>query len=164
MSEIAAETVDEWPPALADLYDTERLELVRTAYLICGFRAGAEDAVHDAVVRVARRWSAVTNGRSYLYTAVVNAARDVARRQRRFRPLTHFRPVDASDVADLSVESVRLRDALARLNERQRTAIVLRHYADWNDAEIAALLGAQEATVRSLIHRGIARIRQELER
>ena len=45
-----------------------------------------------------------------------------------------------------------------------RTAIVLRYFADWNDDEIAQQLGARLPTVRSLIHRGVARMREEMER
>jgi RNA polymerase sigma factor (sigma-70 family) len=164
MADTAADAATTWPPALAEIYEAERIELVRTAYLIAGSRAVAEDAVHDALVRVARKWSTVDNGRSYLFTAVVNAARDAARRQRRLRPLSHLRSSNASDVAELSIESLRLHDALMRLNERQRSAIVLRHFADWDDVEIGALLGVQESTVRSLVQRGVARVRLEMER
>ena len=158
-AETAGET--QWPPGLVELYRAERLHLVRTAYLICGSRPIAEDAVHDALIRVAARWDTLERGRAYLYVAVVNAARDAARKRR--RSFVHTEPDAAHDVEALSIESIALRDALMRLPVRQRTAIVLRHFAGWTDDEIAEQLGARPATVRSWLHRGIERLRREME-
>jgi RNA polymerase sigma factor (sigma-70 family) len=153
-----------WPDGLVELYRAERTKLVRTAFLICGSVAAAEDAVHDALPRVARRWDVLENGRAYLYVSVVNAARDAARRSRRSTELSDSDARWTSDPAQLSDESMALHLALAKLPDRQRTAIVLRYFADWDDAEIAKQLGARLATIRSLVHRGVARMREEMER
>jgi RNA polymerase sigma factor (sigma-70 family) len=51
---------------------------------------------------------------------------------------------------------------LRRLPDRQRQALVLRFYEDLPDAEIARLLGCRPATVRSLVHRGLAAVREVL--
>ncbi|HET9729754.1 MAG TPA: sigma-70 family RNA polymerase sigma factor [Acidimicrobiia bacterium] len=151
-----------WPPGLVELYRAERTSLVRTAFLICGSVAAAEDAVHDALPRVAGRWTEVANGRGYLYTAVVNAARDANRRARRYSELKESAGAHPDPVA-ISEESMALHRALSKLPERQRTAVVLRHFADWTDDEIAEQLHARPATVRSLVHRGIERLRREME-
>ncbi len=52
-------------------------------------------------------------------------------------------------------------EALRRLPDRQRAAIVLRFYEDLPEAEIARVLGCRPGTVKSLIHRGLARVRKE---
>jgi RNA polymerase sigma factor (sigma-70 family) len=52
---------------------------------------------------------------------------------------------------------------LAELPDRMRAAIVLRFYEDLPDAQIAELLDCAPATVRSLIHRGLARLRKVVE-
>ena len=163
LSGMAVASGPRWPDGLVELYRAERTKLVRAAFLICGSVAAAEDAVHDALPRVATRWDSVENGRAYLYTAVVNAARDAARRSRRSVSFGETGPV-SDDPAQLSEESMHLQRTLAKLPERQRTAIVLRYFADWNDDEIAQQLGARLPTVRSLIHRGVARMREEMER
>ena len=154
-----------WPPALVELYSVERTKLVRTAYLVCGTVAGAEDVVHDAVARVAARWDQVDNGRGYLYTAVVNAARDAVRREKRTVRFGAGRreTAVADDSVGLSPRSARLHDALARVPEGHRTAIVLRFFAGWDDDEIAERLGIRPATVRSWVHRGVTRLRKELK-
>jgi RNA polymerase sigma factor (sigma-70 family) len=154
-----------WPDALVALYSAERTALVRAAFLICGSLTAAEDAVHDATMRVASRWTRVDNGRSYLYVAVVNAARDSARRdQRALRLSSDRRAIAGDDLAALSAESMALRAALVRLPVNQRAAIVLRYYLDWDDEEIAQHFGVRPATVRSWVHRGVERMRRDWKR
>ena len=161
---MAATAGDVWPAGLVDLYAAERTQLVRAAFLVCGSVASAEDAVHDALAKIAERWDRVDRARSYLYVAVVNAARDIARRDdRSARLLTRRASSDGGDdLARLSAESVALHAALARLPVNHRVAIVLRYFLDWDDAEIAAQCGVRTATVRSWVHRGITKLRKEL--
>jgi RNA polymerase sigma factor (sigma-70 family) len=156
----------DWPPDLVALYSAEHLGLVRAAFLICGSVAAAEDAVHDALTRVLARWDGVDNGRSYLYVAAVNAARDSSRREERSRRLFASRKlVEAgADFAGGSAESMALQGALARLPVNQRAAIVLRYFLDWDDDEIAQHFDVRPTTVRSWVHRGIGRLRKDLHR
>ena len=163
---VSAREARPWPDDLVALYAAEHLGLVRAAYLICGSVAAAEDAVHEAVTRVVGRWEGVENGRSYLYVAAVNAARDAARRDQRSRRLfaTHRAADDHADFAGLSAESMQLRGALTRLPVNQRAAIVLRYFLDWDDDEIAQHYGVRPATVRSWVHRGIGRLRKDWDR
>ncbi|MGH9165630.1 MAG: sigma-70 family RNA polymerase sigma factor, partial [Acidimicrobiales bacterium] len=74
---------------------------------------------------------------------------------------SHHRPTP-SPPATLVAEE--LWDALGHLTERQRAAIVLRFYEDMPDADIARALGCRPATVRTAVHRGLAALRQEVER
>jgi len=160
---VAAPRGPEWPEALVALYSAERTGLVRAAFLICGSTAASEDAVHDAVARVAARWAQVDDGRSYLYAAVVNAARDGARRESRAaRLFAGRREPDANDeIAVLSAESAALHAALMRLPVNHRAAIVLRYLLDWDDDEIALRYDVRTVTVRSWVHRGITRMQRD---
>jgi RNA polymerase sigma factor (sigma-70 family) len=150
-----------WPDALVALYAAERTELVRAAFLIAGSVAAAEDAVHDAITRVAARWNRVDHGRAYLYVAVANAARDAARREARTDRLYTHRDARQDDVEKITAESAALRSALMRLPVNHRAALVARFYLDWDDDEIATRYGVRPATVRSWIHRGIARLQRD---
>jgi RNA polymerase sigma factor (sigma-70 family) len=53
--------------------------------------------------------------------------------------------------------------ALQKLTSRQREAIVLRYYADFSEAEVAAVMGISCGAVKSHTARGIAALRAELE-
>jgi RNA polymerase sigma factor (sigma-70 family) len=55
---------------------------------------------------------------------------------------------------------VDFRDVLLELPLRQRTAIVLRYFCDMDDAAIAEVLGCRPTTVRTHVHRGLARLRE----
>jgi RNA polymerase sigma factor (sigma-70 family) len=154
-----------WPQDLVAVYVGERAQLVRAAFLICGSVTSAEDAVQDAVAHVAKRWALVENGRSYLYVASVNAARDIVRREQRSNRFTARQELrEDPDIAGLSVESLALHVALRRVPANHRAALVLRFFLDWDDDEIAQHFGVRPSTVRSWMHRGIARLRKELDR
>ncbi len=147
-----------WPPALLTLYQSDRLRYVRLAYLITGRVDVAQEVVQDAFLAVAQKWPSIEHPRAYLRTAVANKARDHLRRAQLDRERTQPTPEFVFDAPD------ELWDALERLGDRHRLAIVLRFYEDLPDDQIADIIGCRPATVRSLIHRGIAALRQEVTR
>lgn len=147
------------PVSVGELFEREYAGLVRLAYLLVDTDEAAEDCVQDAFVRVHRRWKHIDDPRAYLRTTVVNACRDHLRRQRVRRA---FRP-DPVQWETLPEPDDEFGGLLHRLSERRRIAIVLRFYADLSDEQIAAHLDCRMATVRSLIHRGLAQLRKELE-
>ena len=59
---------------------------------------------------------------------------------------------------DLATHEV-MRSALLALSERQRCAIVLRYYEDLPDAQIADMMHCRQATVRSLVARGLSALK-----
>lgn len=146
-----------WEEPLVELYRDRYEPMVRLAYLLTGDRAVAEEVVQDAFVNVHRAWDRATNPPAYLRVAVVNGVRSWGRR-RNLELVRRPAPPDPSVlVAD------EMWDALQTLPHRQRAAIVLRFYEDLPDARIAELLGCREATVRTAIHRGLAKLRKEIE-
>ena len=141
------------------LFRVERDGMVRLAVLLVGSRAAAEEIVQDSFSVVLQRWDTLDKPGAYLRTVVVNGCRMALRRrdtERRHRDLDAPLPVESP------TELVELHEALAGLPERQRVVVVLRYFADRSDAEIAETLGCRPATVRSLAHRGLGRLRKEL--
>jgi RNA polymerase sigma-70 factor (sigma-E family) len=141
------------------LYAEAYRPMVRLALLLTGSPAQVEELVQDAFVRVYRQWHRVESPRAYLRQAVVNAC--WSHRRRRARELRHG-PGAAARAATVDPEANLMRDALSRLSDRQRKAVVLRYYEDLSEAEIAAVLGCRPGTVKSLLSRGLARLRREL--
>jgi RNA polymerase sigma factor (sigma-70 family) len=147
-----------WPDELVALYQEQYVGYVQLAYLLVGSAALADEIVQDAFVVARSRWADIrTSPGGYVRQVVVNGARG---RLRRLRTEDAYRldppPPDAT--ADL----IDLRDALRRLPLPQRTAIVLRYWAQVPDEETAAVLHCRVGTVRSHLSRGIARLRKEL--
>ena len=72
-------------------------------------------------------------------------------------------PVPAgTDRLELDEDVARLRSSLARLPERQREVVVLRHYEDLSFAEIATILGIREDAARANHYQGLKRLRRDL--
>lgn len=133
--------------------------MLRLAVLLVGSAQQAEEVVQDAFEAVGQRWGSLDRPGGYLRTCVVNGSRAVLRRrelERRHAVAQAAPPVEAPE------RLIELRDALDRLGERQRIVIVLRYFVDVPDDEIAAALGCRPATVRSLAHRALAVLREEL--
>ena len=147
-----------WHPGLLAVYRSDYVGLVRLAVLVGADRSVAEELVQDAIVAVHRTWEGVRDPLPYLRRAVVNRTRSWGRRQ----TLERDRRPRPADPASLGADE--LWDALSRLPERQREAIVCRFYLDLPDADIAEVLDCRVPTVRTAIHRGLAKLRQEVPR
>jgi RNA polymerase sigma-70 factor (sigma-E family) len=149
-----------------ELYRLHARDARRLAYLLTGSREAADDLTQDAFIRAYGRLAHLRGEDAfapYLRRTVVNLARMQFRRravERRYL-LRHRGEQTAPDERDLT-ETEGLRLALARLPYRQRAAVVLRFYSDLPDGETAAILGCTAGTVRSLISRGVAALRETL--
>lgn len=154
----SAPPVSPWDDTLVQLYEQEHDRLVRLAYLVSGEASVAEEVVQGAFVKAHRSWDRKRHPLPYVRTAVINGCRSWGRR----RKLERERRPDPPE--PMRQEPDELWDALARLKDRQRAAIVLRFYADLPDAEIAPILGCRVPTVRTTIHRALAALRREIDR
>ena len=143
------------------LFAAERVPMVHLATLLTGSPAVAEELVQDAFVAVTKQWNHLKRPGAYLRTSVVNGCTSALRRravENRYRE-----SVPSESDYGIPEQLIELRDALARLSDRQRVVVVLRYFADMPDTEIADTLGVRPATVRSLAHRAMAVLRKELE-
>src|SRR3546814_15418911 len=137
-----------WPQPLVDLYQHGGVAFVRLADLLTGDANVAEELVHDAFLASLGRWDQVREPGPYIRAAVVNHCRSWARRRAMER--RHL-PVPAAP-AELRADE--LWDALGRLDDRRRAAIVLRFYEALPDETIATNLGRRRATVPPTPPRG----------
>ncbi len=152
---LGTEAVDD---GLAELYRDRYGPMVRLAHLITGSNAVAPDLVQDAFVKVSARLGEIQQPAAYLRVVVVNEGRAWIRRQeveRRHQP----RPVEP---IELPPDVDELWSAMAVLPERQRVALVLRFYEDLGFDEIARTLDCPVGTAKSLVHRGLASLREVL--
>jgi RNA polymerase sigma factor (sigma-70 family) len=139
-----------------DFYRQEWTGAVRLAWLLTGNRWVAEDIAQDAFVAMSRV-GRVENPRAYLRTALVNASRSRFRRlavEHRYRA-EPMPPTLQPEFDDLLV-------AIRKISERQRTALILRYYADLSVAQVATTMGCPFATAKSLLQRGLVHLRKEL--
>lgn len=137
--------------------------LRRTAYLMCGDWSMASDHVQEALIKVYRQWPRLRHldaVQAYARRTVVNTVIDSKRR----RSSTELPVAEVIDIAGravrdhsgATVDRDLLMRCLGRLPARQRACVVLRYYEDLPVAEVAALLGIGEGTVKSSTSRGLA--------
>ena len=115
--------------------------------------------VQDAFVRVYRNWDRADQPGAFLRTIVVNRCRTWHRRRRMERER-----LPRPSPAGVDAEVHELLDALAHLGLRQRTALVLRFYADMSEADVAEALGCRPGTVKSLLRRSLRQMEGVIER
>lgn len=131
--------------------------LIGLATLLTGSRSAAEEVVHDVFAAAIPRWDTIERPDQYLNRAVVNRVHSLGRRVTRSRSLPH-RPERVTGEPELDESWQYLR----HLPYKQRAALVLRIHVDMVDSEIARHLNCNEATVRSLVFRGLASIRKDM--
>lgn len=139
-----------------------RTALLRTAYLLTGQHADAEDLVQRALVQAVPHWSKIRDNPEP-YVRTILARESISRwRRRRWRELSSDDlPERGHDDADVA-EREDLRRALAGLSPRQRAVVVLRHLEDLSERETADLLGIAVGTVKSHARDGLAALRRTL--
>src|ERR671923_3004398 len=147
----------------------------RTAYLITGNTADAEDAAQEGFVKAHRALARFRTGeplRPWLLTIVANQARHRPRSAGRraalaLRAAGEERPTGEAapspEAALLAGERrATLLAGLGRLAERDRTVIACRYLLELTEAETAAALGVRRGTVKSRLSRALARLRGEV--
>ena len=133
--------------------------MVRLAWLLSGSRQVAEDVVHDAFLALEPRWREVTDPGPYLRRSVVNGVKSHHRR----RDVERRYQAEAPSPA-LNPEIEEVWSHVSSLPARQRQALVLRFYLDFTVEQVAEELDCPVGTAKSLIHRGVAGMRERVEK
>jgi len=137
--------------------------LLRTAYLLTGNRADAEDLVQAALAKTYLAWDRIEDRRAldgYVRRAMINTHISWWRRRRLEEYPTDELPDQVvADHASASDLTETLRRAVDRLPQRMRAAVVLRYFEDMTEAEVADTLGVSLGTVKSTVSRAVAKLR-----
>ncbi len=165
------ETLEHGSPmaSLDALYVEHYGSLVRLAGLLLDRSPACEDVVQEAWIRVH-----LAPGRphepeavlAYLRQTVVNLSRSTLRRRlvaQKHAPKPMPDGVSAEVLAFEQVERGEVVQALRRLPQRQREAVVLRYYADQSEKQTAAAMGISVGAVKSATSRGLDALGRLLE-
>ncbi len=166
--------------AFTQLVEAHSEKIIALAWRMVGHRDVAEDIAQEAFLRLFKSLSSFRGESSvgtWLYRTVSRLAIDHLRREQLRRKLFFFRNNDSDqlDPVDLAVSPSaspqelllaqetqgRMQQLLNRLPPRQKAVFVLRHMEGVPLKEIAALLGLQEGTVKSHLHRAVTLFRTE---
>lgn len=161
--------------AFSRLYDLYAVPLYRYIYFRLRRKEDAEDLLQVVFLKA---WKAMPTYRetskevlAYFYTIARNAIIDHLRAKHEYvtehteEMLEHV--IDEQTSADQSAlvrsDLDTIKNLLDRVSDDQREALVLKYINDLTNAEIADIMGKEEATVRQLQSRGLKAARQILD-
>lgn len=139
--------------------------LLRSAWLLTGDWASAEDLVQSTLAKTWRRWPKVReadDAAAYVRRILINT--HLGMRRRRWigeRPTADLPETATSDTTVDSDLRHCIRAALAALPPRQRAVVVLRYFCDLTESQTAAELGCSVGTVKSQASRALAVLRSD---
>jgi len=138
--------------------------LLRTAYMLTGNAADAEDLLQTALAKTYLSWERIRDREAvdgYVRRIMVNTQTSWWRRRKVDEHPTGElpdRPTGRDAADDLALHDA-LWTALAGLPKRQRAMVVLRYYEDLSEAETAAVMGVSIGAVKSATSRALAKLR-----
>jgi RNA polymerase sigma-70 factor, ECF subfamily len=165
--------------AFASLYDRHHRSVARFAYRFVGEAGRAEELTQDIFVKLFRhagRYQPTARFRTFLFRVAANhCLNEVRRGEYRVqhvsqdgeegRPLQT--PAPESESPQRAVEGRELEErvveAMGQLSDRERTAFTLCRFEGMPYREIAEVLQASEAAVKSLIHRATLSVARAVE-
>jgi RNA polymerase sigma-70 factor, ECF subfamily len=157
-----------------DLVERHHAELYRYATAMLRDASLAEDAVQEAFERAFAALGRYPEGRirtlalrAWLYRITLNVVRNLIRGRRREVPVAETPDKRFRTASELAPGEDReawldVLETLKHLPDRQRVAVVLRYVQDLPYAEISEVTGWPESTAKTLVRRGIGRLRRVL--
>jgi RNA polymerase sigma-70 factor (sigma-E family) len=135
--------------------------LVGTLSLFTGDPDLAEEIAQETLARVCRDWRKVSHlaaPGAWAHRVAINLARSHFRHRAVVRKHASAL-VSTATVDDDTASAVAIREAVAQLPVRQRTALVLRYFADLSVAETAEAMRCPQGTVKTLTRQAILALR-----
>jgi len=152
--------------AFARLVATYHADMARVAFVACGDRELAEDAVQAAWLVAWRKLHSLRDPdrvRPWLLKVTANETRQLVRRRR--GPVVEIDLEAAGDPRgdpSTGIERLDLRRALAHLSPDDRALLALRYVVDLSSDELGAAVGTSPSTARTRLCRVVDRLRKEL--
>ncbi len=166
---LAVRLADGDPWAARDLVEQHYAGLYRYAFAMLRSKQAAEDAVQDAFERALTALGRYPEERirtmmlrAWLYRITLNVVRNRLRQNREVAVLgdpSTLLGVPGVEVGERWEDVMDVLAVLGRLPERQRHALALRYLQDLPYAEISRATGWPEGTAKTLVRRGLARLR-----
>jgi RNA polymerase sigma-70 factor (ECF subfamily) len=157
--------------AFVALYEQYQPAVYTYLYYRLGDGMLAEDLTAEVFIRLLDRLATLDVAErpllAWLYTIAANLATDHYRRNGRYQwlPLDEERDrqeADMSHSADRRMAQETVAKALNQLTDEQRQVVLLKFVEGRSNAEVGAILGKNEGSIKSLQHRALAALRRVL--
>jgi len=153
------------PVGFREFVETHSRSLLRTAWLLTGDWASAEDLVQTALAKTWPRWSTILRvdaPQVYVRRVLVTTFLGWRRLRSSTELVVDMVPERAVEHPDFARTELResLRGAMQSLPPRQRAVITLRYFSDLSERQTAEVLGCSTGAVKSHAAKAMARLRQ----
>jgi RNA polymerase sigma-70 factor (ECF subfamily) len=158
--------------AFGELVARYQKPIYNAAYRLLGTREDASDVAQSVFLRIVERlddYDPKYRFFSWIYRIAVNESIDVLRRTRREDPLDEETDYPAPNSAEPHAAyeagkvALRIQRALMAMKTDDRVVITLRHFSECGYAEMAAIIGVDEKTVKSRLFEARRRLAGQLE-
>ncbi|MET9914120.1 SigE family RNA polymerase sigma factor [Streptomyces sp. NPDC006476] len=141
--------------------------LLRSARRLVGDPLDAQDLLQTALLGTYGRWECIADKQladAYMRRVMINTRTEWWRaRKLQELPLAQLPERRGEDSAEQHADRALLMDIMRVLTPQQRSVVVLRYWERMTTEETAAALGMAPGTVKSTLHRALARLREELQ-
>lgn len=165
MLRIARKDID----AFRDLLVRHLDRCVKVAERMLGNRQDAEDVMQEVCLKIwkeASRWKPQAKFSTWLYRVLLNACLDHKRKTVAYvQEELEFIPDKSPSTDERMIEeqsSQHVQNALQRLPDRQRAAVILSYYEDLSNQEAAETMGVGLGAFQQLLFRAKQNLRNEL--
>ena len=144
------------------IFELYQSRLLRTAYLITGNHADSEDIVQETFVKCfcsCKSLKSPEGFATWLYQIMTRTAWRYGSKRRREEPVEQLYAKEEPATGDLPLENVLRREQqeelysrIRKLNQKQRTVIILYYFSQMSTREISQVMGCMEGTVKSRLH------------
>lgn len=159
--------------ALGGLAEQYAPQMYRLAFCLLKSEEEARDAAGDVFVKLyeSPEKIPVQGFKPWLMKVVYNHCLDLLRRRKTWQRLLPRllgysqaeQEPDPAEAAANAEERLNVRQALLRIPDKERAALVLRYYQELSYDEISEVLGVPASLVGTWLHRGKARMKEILE-
>jgi RNA polymerase sigma-70 factor, ECF subfamily len=156
--------------AFTSLVNAYHEDMRRVCFVVAGDDAIADEAVASAWAIAWRKLGSVrdpSRARAWLVSVAVNEARQLLRARKRRTvveiPATQIGTQDSGLEPDSAIDSIDLRNALARLDPEDRMLLAMRYIAGFDATEIAYATGRSPSGTRARLGRLLHRLQKELD-
>lgn len=148
-------------------------KLIRLVYAYVAYRLGdgpdADDATSETIERALRYRDRFDPSKGEPIAWLIGIARNciadlVAARAPAIDEEAVSETAGSEDLEQAAVRRLTIRQAVARLDDRERELIALRYGADLTARQIAEVLGLRTNAVEVALHRTLERLRAQLDR
>lgn len=153
--------------AFAELIETYKVDLYKTAYAILNNNEDAADAIQNTILICFEKIQDLREAKyfkTWMTRILINECKQIIREHEKRCLLEDYQEVSyTKESEDISIEQVEFRELLRYLDEKYRVVVVLYYAQNYRVREIAKLLEISENTVKTRLKRAREQLAKEYE-